>query len=253
MRPGVERVRRLARSMSDLLAIDLHAHVLPGLDDGPPDLESAVALCAALHDAGVRTVVATPHVKPTWPTTPQRRDHALARLREQLEAGDIEIDVLPAGELDIAYAASMDDDQLAGFAIRDNLLVVETPFGRWQDAVTETCLDLVDRGWRVTLAHPERNIGVQLDPTVLDDVRRVGVTAHATTEGFAGTIGSRVQACAFALIETGRIDAIATDAHDVTGRPPSIAAAHAACVAHELDPRLIHQLFVVGPANILGD
>jgi protein-tyrosine phosphatase len=239
--------------MSSGLPIDLHAHVLAGLDDGPETLDDAIALCRALVDEGVETVAASPHVKPNWPTTPGARDAALQELRNALAENSIDLKVLAGGELDIRFANTWSDDDLAPFAIEGtNLLIVEVPFGQWDDIVTETATDLIARGWRVTLAHPERNIGVQLDYTVLDPVREAGATCHATTEAFTGDIGVRVKGAAFGLVRSGRIDAVATDAHDTTRRPSAIPKARQACIDAGFDDATMQMLFETGPATILA-
>lgn len=234
------------------LPVDLHAHVLPGLDDGPADLALAVSLCRELVREGVRTVVAAPHVKPTMPCTPALRDAALASLRAELDAARIPLRVLPGGELDLSYATSWTDGELAAFSPDGRLVLIESPWGQWSGDMETTCHDLVERGWRPVIAHPERNAGVQLDASVLDAAIEAGATCHATTEAFTGGFGPRAQASALELVRTERIAFVATDAHDVMGRPPGVTAAWHALRRAGIEEHVIERLFVSAPRQLLN-
>ena len=86
------------------MTLDLHAHVLAGVDDGPDTIEEALELLRALQDEGVTSVAATPHVHPAYPTTVQTRDERLAQVQEAAAAAGLTIVVVPGGELDLEYA-----------------------------------------------------------------------------------------------------------------------------------------------------
>src|ERR1700722_13710687 len=92
--------------------IDLHFHALPGLDDGPPDLEAAVALVRAAADTGVRAIVATPHVNWEWPNSAQQISDAVRGLRAQLIAESIPVEVFAGAEVALTRAFEMTDGEL---------------------------------------------------------------------------------------------------------------------------------------------
>jgi len=108
--------------------IDLHSHVLPGLDDGAEDLDEAVAMCRAAAEDGIEVLAATPHVRDDYPTTPDQMERALAAVRAA--AGD-SVRLVGGGEIDIAQL-ERPREELARFALAGNAkyLLVETPLRR---------------------------------------------------------------------------------------------------------------------------
>src|SRR6202011_1678613 len=100
----------LARPM-----IDLHCHVLPGLDDGPQTMSDSLAMCQRAAQAGTTTVVATPHVSSEWPlNTPAVIAASVSWLSDTLAGEGVELQVLPGAEVALATAARLGDDQLWG-------------------------------------------------------------------------------------------------------------------------------------------
>jgi protein-tyrosine phosphatase len=191
--------------------IDLHSHVLPGLDDGAPDLDEALAICRAAADDGIEVLAGTPHVRHDHPTTPQQMEAALARVQEAA-AGVIR--VVGGGELALEELARP-ADELRRFGLGGNpaYLLVETPHVGWP-------LDLADRLFRLrasgvtpVLAHPERNPEVQARPELLEPVVAAGALAQLTAAVLDGRWGPRARACAFALLDRRLAHLIASDAH----------------------------------------
>src|SRR5204863_7242940 len=103
-------VKERARSYASV--IDLHCHILPGVDDGPPTLDETLALARTQVAAGVRQVLATPHV--TWdiPTTSRQVAEGVAAVNAALREAELPLEVLPGGEIAITRAADLDDDEL---------------------------------------------------------------------------------------------------------------------------------------------
>src|SRR4051812_18774331 len=97
--------------------IDLHAHILPGLDDGPPDLEGSLALARAAVAAGTTTIVATPHIDATFELNAADRDAPLAALRDALEQEGIPLTVEPGAEIEIGRYLDLDEDELAALTM----------------------------------------------------------------------------------------------------------------------------------------
>ena len=92
--------------------IDLHAHLLPGLDDGPASLAASVEMARAAHEAGSRTVACTPHLSERFPTEPAAVVEAVRVLGEALEAADVPLEVVPGAEIALPHLARLDDDDL---------------------------------------------------------------------------------------------------------------------------------------------
>jgi protein-tyrosine phosphatase len=216
------------------MTLDLHAHVLPAVDDGPDTIDDALALLRALQDEGVTMVAATPHVHPAYPTTAAMRDERLALVQAAAAAAGLAITVVPGGEIDLEYAASYDDDQIRSWALGGGpAVLVEFPWGpAWPLALAPTCRDLRLRGFLPIVAHPERARPVQQRPERLDEVVASGAVCQITTGSLAGRFGETAQRTAFGLLRERRGHLIASDAHGVDSRGPSFVAARKALI-HE--------------------
>jgi len=201
--------------------IDLHAHLLPGLDDGAADDEVAMAMAAGFAAAGVGTIAATPHLRHDFPgVRPQEIPARVQRLRDRLAAAGVAIDVVSGGEVDLTWAQEASDETLRNvtYGARGSDLLVETPYGDLPPAFEELLFRVRARGFRVLLAHPERNPSFQRDPQrlgrLVDDGTLLQITAASLVKGRR----SRHGALGHALIAEGRAHVIASDAHGVAGR-----------------------------------
>ena len=191
--------------------IDLHSHVLPGLDDGADDLEEALAICRAAAADGIEAIAGTPHVRHDHGTTAGAMEAALAALREA--AGDL-IRILPGGELDLAEL-DRPRDELARFGLGGNpdYLLVETPYVGWPLDLGERLFRLRASGIRPVLAHPERNAEVQARPELIEPLVHAGALVQLTAAAVDGREGRRSKQCALTLLERGLAHLIASDAH----------------------------------------
>ena len=109
--------------------IDLHSHILPGIDDGPATMEGSLDLARAAVEAGTNTILATPHINDDPSIDPARIAAALVELRAALAAAEIPLEVLPGGEIAIWRLIDLDDDTLRALALGGGpYLLVESPF-----------------------------------------------------------------------------------------------------------------------------
>ena len=204
--------------------IDLHCHLLPGIDDGPADIEGSLELARAASAAGTRTIVATPHVSARY-----RNDAAtIARLVEELNrrfaAEEIAIEVRRGAEVALTSALEMAPEQLAGLGLGGgSWLLIEPPFTPAASGIDSILLDILARGHRVVLAHPERCPAFQRDPAVLEAVIRAGVITSITAGSLSGRFGREVRRFALALARDGLVHNVASDAHEHLKRGPQIA------------------------------
>lgn len=189
--------------------IDLHSHVLPGLDDGTKDLSEALALCEAAAEDGIEILAATPHVRHDYPTTPDEMEEALAALRAASPA----LDVVAGGELDLAEL-DRPHDELRRFALGGgDALLVETPYIGWPLDLAERLFRLRVQGFRLVLAHPERNADVHARPELLEPIVQGGTLVQLTAASVDGRLGSNTKRCARTLLERGLAHLISSDAH----------------------------------------
>lgn len=230
--------------------IDLHAHVLPGVDDGAATLEQSLEMLRDMSADGTRAVAATPHVRADHPTTPETMERLVEELRAAARAARIAIDVLPGGELDLAFLRTLDKGALSRFGLGGNrrLLLLEFPYAGWPLDLPDTLFQLRLRGFAALLAHPERNPEVQEAPERLRPLVEAGALVQLTAASVDGRLGRRAQACALALLDAGLAHVLASDAHAPTLRQAGLSDAVAALG----DERLARWLADDVPAALLA-
>ena len=228
--------------------IDLHCHLLPGIDDGPADLGGSLAMAQQHVRAGVGTVAATPHVAWDMPNDAATIELRLADVRAALAAAEIPLEVVRGAEIDVHEAVRMTDDELRALALGGGpWLLIEAPLTTGV-GLAPVVRALLDRGHRVLIAHPERSPLLQRDADGLRALVRAGAATQITAASFAGRFGRSVREYALGMLEAGLVHSVASDAHDALRRPPGIAAPLADAGLEELAPLLGHE----APAAILA-
>ena len=205
--------------------VDLHAHILPGIDDGPATSAAALAIARAAAAAGTRVLTATPHVNARFDPSPDRIEQGVAELRELLAAEGVELELAAGAEVAHARLAELDDDTLAALALgrgRHVLLECEPPADRDLEADVR---DLIARGHGVLLAHAERCRMFHADPALVARLADAGALVSVTAGAFGGAFGRGPERLALALLERGLVHDVASDAHDPVHRSPDLRAA----------------------------
>ncbi len=210
--------------------IDLHSHVLPGVDDGVRTLDESVALLRAAVEDGITHIAATPHVRDDYPTSPETMERGVDALNEAAREAGIPIEVLRGGELDLEFAAQLDDAALARFGLGGNstTLLLECPYSGWPLDLRDFVFRLEMRGFSALLAHPERNPDVQADPELLRPLVDAGVLVQLTAASVDGRLGSAARRASRALLDAELAHLIASDAHAPQVRAAGMTAAAAA-------------------------
>ncbi|MCW2953697.1 MAG: Protein-tyrosine-phosphatase [Conexibacter sp.] len=216
--------------------IDLHCHLLPGIDDGPSGEETAVEMARLHLAAGVHTVAATPHVSPSMPNDAAGIAAATNRMRAALQEHDVPLAIVAGAEVDLRRAGELDDAELQALTLGDGpWLLLEAPL-QAVGPLEAVVGDLVGRGHRILLAHPERSPMVQRDPHLLVRLAHAGVLTQVTASSLAGAFGRPVQRFAQRMMAEDLVQVVASDAHDPRRRPPGLSeplirAGHASRVA----------------------
>lgn len=205
--------------------IDIHSHILPGIDDGSQSVEESHALLALLREQGVETVVATPHFyadRNDPENFLRRRKEALT----QLDHGETEMPRILLGA-EVAYfdgmshSAELLDLQLG----TSGLLLVEMPFAAWtQRMIAEVCQLQLLTGLTPVLAHVERYRRADRLPKFKRQLLEQGVLFQCNAEAF---LSMRDRRWALSLLKKGDIHFLGSDAHNLTTRPPQLAQAAA--------------------------
>lgn len=229
--------------------IDLHTHILPGLDDGAETLEEAVDLCREAWRSGVRQIVATPHVRDDYPTTRAQIDDGLAALRRALADRGIPLTLHAGAELDVRRAASMSHDDLMRLTIgaRGRYMLVEVPYSGSSQLLEAFATTLVRRGIVPILAHPERSSAFGEEPSRLAPLVRSGCLVQLTAGSLVGEAGRKARRTALHLLDRGLVHLVASDVHG-----HGIARSGMRRGVSRLDARLAAYLTQEAPAAILA-
>ncbi len=205
--------------------IDLHCHLLPGIDDGPATLEESVDLARAAVAGGTGTMVATSHVSPRYPNDPRTIAAAVAEVRARLAAEGVPLEIRPGGEVAITQIEVLGPGDLAALSLGGGpWLLVESPFTLIVDSIPALLGQLQEAGHRIVLAHPERCPGFHRRPHVVELLaREQGVLMSVTAGSLAGQFGREVAEFSRSMARAGLIHNVASDAHDCERRPPGLA------------------------------
>jgi len=206
--------------------IDLHMHILPGVDDGPANLAAAVAVAEVAYHGGTRTAVATPHLRADHPlvVTAELASRSAA-LQDELSGRGIALRVEPGAEVDLDRADALDGGDLAAATLACNGLdlLVETPYETLNGDLPERLRALAARGFRLTLAHPERNPDLRDAPGLLGELVDEGMLVQLTARALGGRGATASAATEF--LERGWCHVLASDAHAVNVRAPDLGVA----------------------------
>lgn len=201
--------------------IDIHTHILPGIDDGAGSLEESLALAEQAARSGIRTVLATPHhyARGFYSSSEQIRSET-ARLNDELEKRNIQLKVLTGQEVRV-YDSLLEDleaGQLSTLASSPYLLV-EFPSSNVPKHVEELFHELRLLDVTPIIAHPERNRELAGNTAKLAQLVEAGALAQLTSSSICGTMGRKLQKLSLDLCKNGFVHFIASDAHHAVKRP----------------------------------
>jgi protein-tyrosine phosphatase len=193
--------------------IDTHCHLLPELDDGTRNLDEAVELAIELTQAGVTSVVCTPHFTRRYPTDHAKAGTQLAIVQDALAAAGVELELSVAAEIGPNAALEAADSDLRARSIAGHFVLVELEPGT-PAAFLSLCADRLEPlGLTPVFAHPERCRAIQRDTSVAADARRRGALVQVVATSLAGAWGTAVSQTAWTFVASGRADLVASDSH----------------------------------------
>ena len=208
--------------------VDMHVHLLAGLDDGPRSREDAVAMCRILHAEGVQMAAATAHQNEHWPAvTPDRIREAVGLLRQDLAAAGLPLTVFPCAEVMAdpdtpeAWAAG----ELLSVGDHGQYMLLEMPHGTFVD-LRPTAERLIAAGVRPILAHPERNPEFLEDTAPLEDMVRAGCLVQVSSGSVTDPPGAAAEKALTAWFRRGLVHLLGSDGHSPRRRAPRMAAAY---------------------------
>ena len=199
--------------------IDIHCHILPGLDDGAQTMEDALGMATAAGKDGISGIVATPHLfrsgfgNGDFEEIEEKRKILKARLKES----QIDVKIFPGAEVHISHNLLDEIRKNRKYLVlnRSSYLLVEFPTDHIFSGVKSLFFELMSDGVTPIIAHPERNTVFMRHPELLSDFVRMGALAQANSGSFLGVYGTNVQMTAVKFLELNLFHFMGSDGHRV--------------------------------------
>ncbi|MBM7551674.1 tyrosine-protein phosphatase [Thalassobacillus pellis] len=201
--------------------IDIHCHILPGVDDGAQTLEESLAMVREAIDQGIDTIVATPHH-----FDGRYENHKLDVLQQvqelnyEIQRAGLDMTIMPGQEIRLygEMAEELKRDELLPINVESGYVFVEMPSDQVPTYAKQLLLDILRTGYKPIIVHPERNKKFMQEPGILYELVKNGAYTQVTAGSVAGKFGKSVQKFTHQLIEHNLTHLIASDAHNVKNR-----------------------------------
>lgn len=205
--------------------VDIHCHVLPGVDDGPADWDMSLDMLRVAERNGISTIVSTPHwiYGTSWQPDVGTIKDKIEGLNELISGEDINISVLSGMEIGITdnLIQLLEDGNILPLA-QSKYILIEIPFISLPYGMGKMILEIVSAGYVPVLAHPERNRHFQENPHIMEDFIERGALTQITAGSLCGDWGDHAKQCSIEFAKNGYVFAVASDGHSAVSRPPDI-------------------------------
>jgi protein-tyrosine phosphatase len=194
------------------IAVDMHSHVLPGIDDGAQDPQESIELIKRMMELGIKKIIATPHIMADYyKNNAETIGNALKILKEELKKENINIPIEAAAEhyFDETFEERIDSKKL--MIMGDNYVLFELSFISKPPNLREVVQKMIDLKYKPILAHPERYS--YMDTKQLRSLREMGCLLQINTISLTGYYGRDVKRAAEAMIDDDLVDFISSDMH----------------------------------------
>ena len=208
--------------------IDIHAHILPSIDDGPETIEEAIEICKIAANDGIKKIVATPHSKDgVYESKSDKILEAVDALNLKLKENQIDIEILPGSETHIheGLVESVRSGEVLTINNGGKFILFELPFVFIPPGTDKFVFNLKSNGIVPIIAHAERIAAFQKKPELVSQLVKVGALVQVNALGFTGRAGPGEKKCAEWLLKNRLVHFIASDVHSLTGRPPILSKA----------------------------
>jgi protein-tyrosine phosphatase len=240
--------------------IDIHCHILPGVDDGPRTIKESLDMARAAVEEGITAIVATPHHRNN------QFDNYYAdiieevhKLNEALQVEGIPLTILPGQETRIygEIAEGLEAKEILPIHQHTPYILIELPSATIPKYTKQLLYDLQLQGYKPIIVHPERNRAILDDPNLLYEIVKGGTLTQVTAASLLGKFGKKVQQLSFKLIDSNLCHFVASDAHNISNRTFVLREAYS-LLEEEYGPGLVIQMQenaeeVINGRNIVGD
>lgn len=238
-----------------MVMVDLHCHLLPGIDDGSKNMEVSLRLAREATENGVTHALLTPHhMNGRYINHKKNVIRQTKIFQEQINAHNIPLTVFPGQEVRIngQLLEALDRDDILFADTAGKYMMLEFPDDDVPYYTNQMIFDLQQRGIIPIIVHPERNTKIMSEPDIIYQLLEKGCLSQITASSYVGTFGKRVESFSHQLIEAGQGYVFASDAHDLPGRKYEMRQAFEK-MHHEFGQKLIDQYLQNARSIINGD
>ncbi len=207
------------------MLIDLHCHMLPGIDDGSLEMEQSLAMARIAVADGISTTVVTPHhLNGVYSNPAPRIESGIEQLNEALQKAGISLNILPGCELHLTpeLPEALDSGAALTIANQGKAALVELPVHTVPMGAEHLLKQLLAMGLTPVIAHPERNSELRRTPARLGEWVQMGCLGQVTVQSCTGQFGEAVRQSAKTMVQHGFIHVAASDAHRDRRRVPRL-------------------------------
>lgn len=235
--------------------IDIHAHILPGLDDGPKDISESIEMCMLSKADGVTTIVATPHMNDgMYNVTREQALDAVSKVQVALDNAGTSMRILAGGDIHISsdLLEKLKEKEIITLGDDGKYIMLELP----SDVIPHRLLDFlfsvqVD-GLTPIISHLERNFAVQEKPEIAEKLVKAGNLVQLTAASVVGDFGSKAKKCSHILLKRRLAHFVATDMHSLKKRPPGRLSKARQIVGEIMSEKEAEDIFTNWPEKVLA-
>lgn len=196
------------------IATDIHCHLIPGVDDGSPDMETSVALIKRMQKLGFKRIFASPHItQDTFENTQEELDNGLNELKAELTRQGIDIFIDRSAEYRIDEYSLEQINSGKAKALPNGYIIVENSFIQEPWQLDKTLFDIKVKGYKTILAHPERYFYYHNKRNRYDELHNAGTLFQINLLSLAGYYGKDEKIVAEYLVDKGYVDFLGSDIH----------------------------------------
>lgn len=197
------------------ITTDMHSHILPGIDDGSPDVETSIELVRGLMELGVKRSVATPHIiSDMYRNDETTINAALAVLKKELEIQQIDFEVSAAAEYMMdAYFFDLLSEKKKLLTIYDNFILTEFSYATMPNNPEKMSFSVITEGYRPILAHPERYPYYYSNYKMFHHLEDLGFLLQVNLLSFTGYYGKEAARAALYMLKNNLVSYLGTDLH----------------------------------------
>ncbi len=198
------------------MGVDMHSHLLPGIDDGSPDVETSITCINGLRELGIHSFIATPHIySEIHPNTPETIASAYQKLRAALDAkghSDVRLEAAAEYMIDDKFTSYYEGGQKL-LRIKEEEVLIEMSYQFERKDIMEQLFQLQLQGYQPVLAHPERYNFYHETPKMYSRLKERGCYFQVNLLSLSGYYGESVRKMAQQLVKEKMIDYVGTDLH----------------------------------------